>query len=221
MTKAFVIMYNRFTWAKALCEFLSDNGCEVILMDNGSTYEPLLNWYKKCPYKIHYMTNACYNRGLWERGLIQHYGDKNYILTDPDLDLSGVPADFVDKLFLGFENNPEIMKSGLSLRIDDLPENDYTKEVISWERKWWEKPTDENGFFKADLDTTLALYDSERADKYYKDGFFLAVRSPEPYVARHLPWYNRPETITEEEKYYMDSVIGNRGQWSHRYKELL
>src|SRR3990167_5635728 len=210
--KAFVIMYNRFTWAKNLCEFLSDNGCDVILMDNGSTYPPLLKWYKTCGYKIHQMTNTCYNRGLWESGLIDSYGDKNYILTDPDLDLSSVPSDFIEKLFIGLENNPDVMKSGLSLRIDDLPENAYTKEVISWEKKWWEKPKDKNGFFMADLDTTLSLYDRERTSKFYKDGFFLAVRSPEPYVAKHLAWYNTPENITKEEQFYMDNVIGNRGQ---------
>lgn len=215
-------MYNRFMWAKTMCEFLSDNGCEVILMDNGSTYKPLLKWYDVCPYKIHHMTDKCFNRGLWETGLIDSYGDKNYILTDPDLDLSEVPSDFVEKLFIGLDNNPDVMKSGLSLRIDDLPDNDYTKEIISWEKKWWERPRDINGFYISDIDTTLALYDSERTKRFYTDGFFLAVRSPEPYVARHLPWYNTPENLSEEERYYMDSVkIETRGHWSHRYKALL
>lgn len=219
--KSFVIMYNRFTWAKALCEFLSDNGCEVILMDNGSTYPPLLEWYEKCPYELHKMGNSHYNRGLWTGGVIDYYGDKNYILTDHDLDLSLVPADFVNKLFVGLENNTEVMKSGLSLKINDLPDNAYTKEVIAWEKKWWEKPTDKNGFYMADIDTTLALYDAERTKKFYKDGFFLAVRSPKPYVAKHLSWYNTPENITEEEIYYQEHIIGIRGHWNHRYKELL
>jgi len=211
-------MYNRLTWAKTLCEFIEGCGHEVILMDNGSTYQPLLDWYSNCPYKIHFMGNGVYNRGLWDSGLV---GDeKNYILTDPDLDLSSVPKDFAEKLKQGLYNNPDVMKCGLSLKIDDLPQNDYTKEIISWEKKWWEKPQDKNGFYMSDLDTTLALYDSERTKKFYNDGFFLAVRSPMPYVARHLPWYNTPENVTEEERYYMNSVIGVRGQWSHIYKKL-
>ena len=218
--KAFVIMFNRLEWPKAMCEYLTKAGCEVILMDNGSTYGPLKEWYKDCPYKIHFLTTEFYNRGLWQSGILKEYDDKQYILTDPDLDLSSVPLDFVSVLQQGLANNPDVMKSGLSLRIDDLPDNDYTREVVSWEKKWWEKPKDKDGFFMADVDTTLALYDSERVERFYKDGFFLGVRSPEPYVARHLPWYSTQENLSEDEKYYLKSVIGNRGQWSHRFKEL-
>lgn len=217
--KAYVIMFNRLTWAKNLCEFLSDNGCEVILMDNGSTYPPLLEWYKKCPYKIHYFTTNYYNRGLWQSGILGD--DKNYILTDPDLDLSSVPSDFIEKLKLGLENNPDVMKSGLSLKIDDLPENEYTKAVISWESKWWRTPQDKNGFYISDIDTTLALYDSERAKKMYNSGFFLAVRSPKPYEARHLGWYLTKENITDEELFYIKNTFINRGHWTQVLKTTL
>ena len=46
-------MYNRLTYPKNMSEFLSDHGIEVILIDNNSTYPPLLEWYDKCPYKVH------------------------------------------------------------------------------------------------------------------------------------------------------------------------
>ena len=221
MIKVFVIMFNRLTWAKNLCEFLSANGCEVILMDNGSTYPPLLEWYARCPYKIHHFTNNYYNRGLWQSGILDTYKDKNYILTDPDLDLSSVPTDFIQCLFVGLENNPNVMKSGLSLKIDDLPENEYTKKVITWEKKWWETPQDKYGFYASDIDTTLALYDSERVSRMYHDGFFLAVRSPKPYEARHLGWYITKENITNEEKYYVENIIPNRGHWTQILKSNL
>lgn len=215
-------MFNRLTWAKNLCEFLSDNGCDVILLDNGSTYPPLLEWYKKCPYKTYFFSTQHYNRTLWQSGILKEDKDKNYIVTDPDLDLSSVPHDFVDKLLTGLKNNPDVMKSGLSLKIDDLPENEYTKKVIEWEKKWWEKPQDKNGFYLADIDTTLAIYDSERVERMYHSGFFLAVRSPKPYEARHCGWYFTPETITEEEKYYINHVVmPNRGHWTNELKKEL
>lgn len=101
--KAFVISFNRITVTREMCEYLADNGCEPILIDNGSSYPPLLEWYKTCPHKVHMMPAGSGHRSLWQSGLINQYPDEHYIVTDHDLDLSGVPGDFVDVLFKGLE----------------------------------------------------------------------------------------------------------------------
>lgn len=210
-------MFNRLTWPKALCEQLSDVGCEVILVDNESTYPPLLEWYKKCPYKVHFLPDTLGHKSLWKSDLIDQYKDEYYIVTDHDLDLSQVPKDFIEVLTKGFQN--DVVKSGLSLKIDDLPVNSYTNEVISWETKFWQTPRDANGFYFSDIDTTLAIYKRDRVPLAAQgDRFFRAVRSPEPYTARHLPWYNTPETITEEEIFYMNN-LKSCGYWTLKYKE--
>jgi glycosyltransferase involved in cell wall biosynthesis len=216
--KAFIIMFNRVTLPKNMAEFLSDNGCEVILIDNNSTYEPLLDWYAKCPYKVYRLQENLGHKSLYTSGILDEYKDQYYYLTDHDLDLSGVPSDFQELLMKGFEN-PGVIKSGLSLKIDDLPNNPYANIAREWESKYWERPRDANGFYHSEVDTTFALYDRGREYSGFPatDDFFRAVRSPHPYTARHVPWYNTPENITEEEIYYIKST---GTYWLGHFKEI-
>lgn len=216
--KAFIIMFNRVTLPKMMAEFLSDNGCEVILIDNNSTYKPLLDWYSKCTYKVHRLQENLGHKSLYTSGILDQYKDQYYYLTDHDLDLSGVPSDFQELLMKGFEN-PGVIKSGLSLKIDDLPNNPYANIAREWESKYWERPRDSNGFYHSEVDTTFALYDRGREYSGFPatDNFFRAVRSPYPYTARHVPWYNTPENITEEEIYYIKST---GTYWLGHFKEI-
>jgi hypothetical protein len=214
--KAFVIMFNRLTWPKALCERLSDEGCEVILIDNGSVYPPLLEWYKKCSYKVHVLPDHYGHKSLWQSNIISQYKDQYYIVTDHDLDLSLVPEGFVDFLMKGLEN--DVVKSGLSLKIDDLPDNPYANKVYEYEKRFWHEMRDKNGFYFSEIDTTLAVYDRDRVKAFETDRFFRAVRAPKPYEARHLPWYNEPGKISEEEQFYIDN-IKRVAFWTMRYKE--
>lgn len=219
---AFIIMKNRITWPKAMCEFLADTGCTPILIDNDSDYPPLLEWYKNCPYKVHRLKENLGHLALWKSGIIDEYQDRFYILTDPDLDISSVPHDYVDVLMKGFENKT-IVKSGLSLEISDLPNNPYAKEAYAWELKFWDYKRKKNGYYESSIDTTFALYDKERTWGEFPGGepsnnrFFDAVRSPRPYTAKHLPWYLTPDNMTAEEKYYHERTDK---YWSGKYKEI-
>lgn len=215
--KVFIIMKNRLTWPKAMCEFLADTGSEVILIDNASTYQPLLDWYDTCPYTVHRMEKNYGHLVFWKSGLCNVYTDRFYIVTDHDLDLSGVPHDYADFLMKGLENN--VVKSGLSLRINDLPNNPYAMQAFDWELKFWQTKQDKNGFFNSDIDTTLAVYDRERKFGFPPESntFFSAVRSPEPYTARHLPWYLTPGNMTEEERYYHERTDK---YWSGKFKKV-
>lgn len=221
--KAFVIMHNRLTWPQKLCSDLAKSGCEVILIDNGSTYPPLLEWYKNCHYKVHYIKNLG-SRSLWLSGIINQYSDRHYIVTDHDLDISELPEDWIKVLMEGFENR-SITKSGLSLQIDDLPDNKFANEAKDFEGRFWETMID--GYYSSPIDTTLAIYDRERMSGIrfpfdFEDDshsrFFNAVRSPKPYQAKHLTWYNTPEDITKEEQFYMNN-IGNDGFWTRHFIE--
>lgn len=223
-TVAFVIMYNRLTWPDKMCTRLVEMGCEVVLVDNGSTYPPLLEWYDECPYEKVFLPYGSSHKSVWEHGIVDKYTDRDYIVTDHDLDLSGVPLDMVDFLRKGLNDARALkigaVKSGLSLRISDLPSNTYTEEVIKWERAFWHNPTTVDGFYLSNIDTTLALYAKERFDTvgHSSDAFYAAVRSPEPYVARHLPWYNTKENLTEEERYYMYN-LAIQAHWTSRFKD--
>lgn len=216
-------MFNRLSLPKKMAEFLTNTGCNVILIDNGSTYPPLLEWYKSCPYKIHFMEKNYGHLVFWKSGLFEQYSERYYVVTDHDLDLTGLPTNYIDILMAGLENNPDVIKSGLSLRIDDLPDNPFAKEAYDWELKFWQTKQDNLGFYKSSVDTTFALYDTER--KFSKlppesDRFFDAVRSPEPYVIRHCLWYETLESIENnpEEKYYFENT---HTYWAGKMKELL
>lgn len=221
--KAFVIMLNRLTWPKKLAEDLTKAGCEVILVDNSSTYEPLLEWYKTCPYKVHYVENTgC--KSPWQNGVIDQYNDRYYIVTDHDLDISDLPKDWIDVLMNGFDG--KVTKSGLSLKLDDLPDNKYANEARDHEARFW--LTKSGDYYSAPIDTTLAIYDRKRMagikfpfnledDSHSR--FWNAVRSPKGYEARHMPWYNTPENITWEEKYYIEH-LKNDGFWSRYFMSV-
>jgi len=198
--KCFIIMFNRLTWPKKMAEFLSDTGCEVIFLDNNSTYLPLLEWYDSCPYKVYRLRRNWGHMVLWSSGIIREYKDPFYVVTDPDLDLSSVPHDYLNFLMKGFANQ-DVVKVGLSLRIDDLPVNDFTREIMDRELNFWSR-LDANGFYEASVDTTFAIYDQDRLDKKVFDQY-ACLRSPKPYTARHLPWYLIPGNIPFEELHYM------------------
>jgi hypothetical protein len=220
--KAFIIMFNRLTWPQKLCQDLTNSGCEVILIDNNSTYQPLKYWYKTCQYKVHYTQNlGC--KSLWLSGIINQYTDEYYIVTDHDLDISGLPRDWIKVLMDGFTHN--VTKSGLSLKIDDLPDNPFANEVKEFESRFWESKLGK--YYSAPIDTTLAIYSRERMKgirfpfDLIDDShsiFWNAVRSPKGYEARHLPWYSTPDTLSDEEKYYIKH-IGNDGFWTRKFNE--
>ncbi len=203
-------MFNRLTWPRKMAEFLSDTGCEVFLVDNGSTYPPLLEWYKRCPYKIYNLTYNFGHQSLWTCKIIKnhHPNISYYIATDHDLDISNIPHDYVDFLSKELEfqlsNGSCIHKAGLSLEIADLPKNDQSLRVIDYESRFWQQWVGKNFFWKANIDTTFALY---KFGTPYKE-FTSAVRAPRPYTAKHLPWYQTKEDIknNEEELYYYNNI---------------
>ncbi len=225
--KVFVIGYNRLTYLREICEFLADHNLHVTILDNNSTYPPLLEWYaNKCPYELVRFAENNNHFVLWNTGYINTFDDRHYAVTDPDLDLSKIPEDFMDVLMQGLWNNFDVIKSGLSLEINNLPDNPYAKEVYSWEKKFWETEQDNLGFYKSTIDTTFSIYDRERnfgtlpGGEISNNRFFSAVRSPRPYTALHRPWYLTKEEVEKnpEEKYFMEH---SGGYWATKFKELL
>ena len=195
--KCFIIMRDRLTWARNLARQCAERGLDVILVDNDSTYPPLLEWYKEQEYQIVYTQR---NRDTWVEWyniLLHNVPDRYFIITDPDLDISGVPDDFLEVMQKGLAEN-DVLKCGLSLDISDLPESEYTKKVIEHEAGFWKK---KNGvYYIADVSTTFALY-----DRTGNPEFLSAVRCPYPYTARHLSWYLTE--LNEEEEYYQQHTL--------------
>jgi hypothetical protein len=197
-TPIFINNFNRLSTTRRMVECLRGiPDAEIIIVDNASTYAPLLEWYKTNPCEVIRLKD---NRGKLAPWTLADRRMKElcYVVTDSDLDLTGVPSDVLPLLWQGLKKYPRMVKAGLSLRIDDLPAAfESTAEIVRWESQFWKRKLDDC-WWVADIDTTFALYRPGTGHAYTP-----AIRADVPYTARHLPWYR---TDTAEERYYESSL---------------
>ncbi|HUX57968.1 MAG TPA: hypothetical protein VMV77_13400, partial [Bacteroidales bacterium] len=197
--KALIITYNRLFLPAAIANFLFKHDIDPVFVDNNSDYPPLLEYYKETSYQVVKMDQNYGYKVVWDQGILNKLGiTGNYIVTDPDLDLSGIPDDFLKVLEEGLRRYPQYDKCGFSLEINDLPPTDFCP--AGYEKQFWQYPLD-NMYFKAAIDTTFALYKVP----YHS---FNALRTNRPYIARHLPWYYYDfEDMPEDEQYYFRTTL--------------
>lgn len=203
--KVLIINYNRLTLAKQLADWCAAHGLEPVFIDNNSTYQPLLEYYHSCPYLVMHMNRTWGHKVVWESyaQVLPRLGiTGRYIVTDSDLDLSGVPADFLEVMNEGLDKYSTFGKCGLSLEINDLPDNEAVQKIKhGCEQRYWLTPLDEM-YFNAPVDTTFALY-RETARLYFHE----AIRTNRPYTARHVPWYYTDlASLPADEQYYFKTA---------------
>ena len=201
---------NRLTYLKRLIYSLEIRGYyNIIILDNDSTYEPLLNFYKnECKYKICYLNANLGHLALWKSSVFNDYKYSYYIYSDSDLELvEDCPENFIQKILLEMQSNKYIQKIGLSLKTDNLPDCfDLKKDVMNWEEKFYGNIYKHNkDFFVAHVDTTFAVY---RPFAYggSSDHHF-TLRTSFPLMASHLPWYVDSKNLTIEDKFYIKNAI--------------
>ena len=196
MIKCLIINYQRITLPLQLANFVHNHGIEPVIIDNNSDYPPLLEFYaNRCPYRVIRMQENYGHMVVWQTGLLSQLGITGpYIVTDPDLDLSGIPGDWLTVLEAGLKKYPEYDKCGFSLEINDVK----NLGTINWEKPFWDHPLD-SMYFNAPIDTTFALY---RSPKFS----FNSIRTNRPYTARHLPWYwNQVKDLPPDEQHYYNT----------------
>lgn len=210
-----VIINNRnlLTWPKAMVERIDkyDDVGDVIIVDNESTYQPLLDWYDTNPCKIHRTTNLGHE-SPWLSGVVKSLNSEYYVVTDSDLGLEDTPDDtllyLLDKLV-----SLNLTKVGLGLNWEIVNEKSlYYEHMQVHERNRWR-----NSMMKEDValgvytDTTFSIY--RVADYHIGGGSTMC-----PYVARHYPWeYTQEQYNSDEEfKYYI-----KHASQSSSYKSFL
>jgi len=196
---AFVISYNQLTYTKQMALWLAQfEELEVVIVDNCSSYEPLHWWLDRCPFEVFYAGKNYGSRVVWKSGVLDEFvkPGHRYIVTDPDLDPSELPNDWLDVLEEGLNRHDFATKAGVGLEINDLPQTPITQRVVKWEEAHWAYPLDDM-YYKASTSTTLCLCRTREHE-------FPSVRTGHPYVVRHLPWYYRSAAeIPEDVLYYM------------------
>ena len=199
----------------ALLEQLDRLGLDPVIVDVQSTYPPLLDWYSSSnrrvvKYKDNVGPIAGFITGLND-------SDPYFVLTDVDLDISGVPDDTLQVLRSAMDHLTDIHKVGLSLEIDDLPQTPIAGVARETEAKFWIEEVTVPGphrFWKGAIDTTFCLC---RHHSWIYD----AVRADRPYTARHLPWYHDIDKLDAEQTYYYRHVASPGVFYSGRMKQLL
>ncbi len=210
--------YNRLTMLLKLIDSLTSRGYyNIHILDNASTYKPLIEWYSTCPYTLYRLEKNYGHLALWKSGLYKMFWGQYYAYTDPDIEIHpDCPDDFMEKFIKLLDKYPKALKAGFSICIDDLPDHfERKKNVQEWESQFWKKELEPN-VFNAPIDTTFAVY-----KPYFKgEGikfFCTYIRVGFPYSIRHLPWYVDSKNLDEEEKYYI-SKLHTETHWSELSK---
>ena len=220
----FIISYNRPTFLKKqLEELIKYESLQLIVVDNCSTYQQLLDYYNELPKGV-LLIKADKNYGhtvVWDLKLSEEYAkEEHYIVTDCDISTEFVCRDFIDKMLLGFIKYPNVNKIGLGLNTNRIPFN-YSRrdEVIRHETKViHRKEIGSNIFYECPIDTTFAMY----RPKYHLysvwgtntnvwQGECKSLRMKKPYESTHLGWHIIE--LTEEDRFYFDSTLNTTGHW--------
>lgn len=210
--------FNRLSMLKKLIAGLEQRGYgNIHIIDNGSSYPPLLEWYATCGYTVYLLNRNVGHLSVWETGIYKQFAGTYFAYTDSDLELHPeCPDDFMEHFVGLLKRHPRALKAGFSLCIDDIPDCFSNKKaVVEWEKQFWKhKVRGEQDAYWAPIDTTFAVY-----KPYFKgevvDFTSRYIRSGFPYSARHLPWYVDSGNLVDEEKYYL-SHIRTSTHWSEQ-----
>ncbi len=193
---------NRLTTTKNMVEkLLSLNpNDQIIIIDNGSTYEPLLDWYYSIQDKIEIIWGK--NEGhlaLWALRMNKRLPEL-FVYTDSDIELNeNFPKDW-KQIMSNYYHKYGFEKVALGIKIDDIPEHyRYINQVKRNEGVWWLNEL-EPKVYTADTDTTFSLI------KNTGNNPFKSIRlCQDNMISRHIPWYIDLANLDEEEKYYLDN----------------
>lgn len=223
--------FNLYTWPKAMVKKLKqmqDVG-PILILDNGTTYAPTLEWYEQL--KLEANDVAVIRTGgnfghlvAWQAQIpmqLFQMGYPDYIVTDPDLDLSALPNDTLmlmreawydlpvkTYMYEQEEGDPfnGVMftvkdKIGLGIRTDDIPADALFFQQA--ELRYKKQPT-WNNLQLAPVDTTFAFYHHE----HYQRVCISGARMVAPYECRHLPYYLTAEDLNADWEFrqYLDKA---------------
>ncbi len=208
--KFYIISYNNGWLVQNAVDALSKfNELEIIIVDNASTglrTMAVLDRFDTMGVCVIRLKENFGHNVVFE---IIKPTDEYYIVTDPDLELSNLPGDSIEKL-LYVSKNTGALKVGLALKQEphDFLEGIYfrgntiaTHEAVFWTQRV-EKLLPLEAYY-ADIDTTFALYRPGNTGPQ--------IRVAGEYCVRHLPWHKSWIDVTPREdlfEYLSKSNLG-------------
>jgi len=228
-TPIFIISKDRFTTLKAQVEHYQKRGYNnITIVDNLSTYPPLLEWYKTCGVTVFVNTiTKPINHAMWALAVdlkVPQFHDVMannwYVFNDSDVvPVDEAPDDFIDQMIEIAEKH-KMRKVGCALKLDDLPAHFHRRqEIINWEARFWSVPIrDEKAMlYRAEIDSTFGVCRPGTWPGWSE--VHETLRVDMPFAARHIPWYYDYDNLPEDEKYYLEHLEANMGPvWSWKVK---
>ena len=206
----FINARDRLGVLKKLVDWLLDAGYRnIVILDNDSTYPPLLKYYaeidKNPRVKIITLGKNFGYKALWDSRVLEYLHIATpYVYTDPDvLPAENCPKDVVRRLFEILSAHREIRKVGLGLIFDDVTFYDR-ENCIATEADLNARGRIDANLTYANVDTTFALYSNLRS---YSLRF--SLRTLGDLRCRHLPWYFDYDNLPDDEKYYLEHADRN------------
>lgn len=187
---------------KLICWLHTAGYRRIYILDNASTYAPLLRYYKQLQdsgqAEVIYLHRNMGHTAVWDSGILERMSIATpYVYTDPDvLPVEQCPADVLSYLWQILADNPLLDKVGLDLVASDIS---YfgAEETKAYSYRSCQIPLARDVYF-ATVDTTFALY---RNYRHYS--LFAAAKTGGNLMARHLPWYYDYGDLPVDELYYM------------------
>lgn len=182
--------FNNYTFVKNTVKQLEKFTKNIVVVDNASTYQPLLDYYStEYPYRLvkcaqNFKHHVAFRRDLLGITLI----DNKYLLTDPDLQFNpNLPDNFIEELFK-ISKRYQASKVGFALDIstdinpDLLFLDTHTgvkHTVVNWESRFW-KNKKANDIYVAAIDTIFCMFDVASKGQH--------LRVAGNFTAQHIPW---------------------------------
>lgn len=228
-TPIVILNRDRLSPVKALVESLHKrNYNNIVIIDNGSTYKPLLEWYQESNVDvfINNIPETLYDTGTFYRLAFELKHPKfvdlvktHYVYTDSDIvPTDDVPDDFINDM-INICDRYKVHKVGLGLKIDDLPDNKYSEIVRNLEKDFWVNRIANKDYeiYHAGIDTTFALYAPNSAPLLDMH----CIRIGSPFMARHVPWYYDVDNLPEDEYHYIQNLDPSRASYSRIVKNYV
>lgn len=201
----------------------------LIIIDNLSTYPPLIEYYYSNKLNVHVNDGIVVNDNstlyrLAIEAKVPYFKsilDDWYVYTDSDVVLTeDVPENFIEDMVKVCKKYA-VHKVGLGLEINNLPKDlAMTNDVVECEKQYWVNKLEdaEYDLYAAPIDTTFAVYQPGSHPLWSNH----SIRMGYPYVATHEPWYYDTDNLPEDELYYVSHLSRQSGAvWSVKIKDKL
>ena len=214
-----IIGYNQYTYIKNMVSQLEKYTNDIIIIDNKSTYKPLLDYYETdYKYSLLKMTKNLGHK-VYEEQFVNKLVGSLFIITDPDLEFnSQLPKNFITQL-INLSNEYKTGKIGFALEINSpniRPELTYANMPLKlWEGNFWNNKIQNSNYelYRAPIDTTFCLI-----NKLYSQ-YGVSIRVAGNFTCKHLPWYINFYDILLEDEYdeYLKNNISTN-YWHDNFK---